>query len=96
MVCHDRMQRDMTLEVKVRTTQNHERLTPNPSMMWIFKNYPKLMRDYPDKWIAVKDSKVVASGSELEPLLHEMIEKFGTTTGFAVEFIGGTTRNLLI
>ncbi len=86
----------MALEIKVKTTPSHERLAPNPDMIWIFRNHQKLMREYSDMWIAVKDSNVVASETELEPLLHELIEKFQTTTGFVVEFIGGTTRNLLI
>ena len=33
---------------------------------WTFKNYKKLQKKYPDKWIAVKNQKVVSYGKNVD------------------------------
>lgn len=86
----------MALHVELKVTRSFRELSPNPDMQWIVRNYRKLQIQYADKWIAVKDSKVVESDSELEPLLAKLTRNHGTTLGFAVEFIGTKPRNLLI
>jgi Family of unknown function (DUF5678) len=65
-------------------------------MQWIVRNYKKLQVQYPEKWVAVKSSEVVESDPELEPLLGKLLSRYGSSRGFAVEFIGAKPRNLLI
>ncbi len=86
----------MGLQVEMRVSRSSRASIPDPDMNWIVRNYRKLRTDYPDQWIAVKDSKVVESNPDLEPLLGRLKEKHGAATGFAIEFIGSKPRNLLI
>ncbi len=46
-----------------------------PDMDWIASNYDKLLSEYPDKWIAVKDKKVVETDLDEESLLQKLREK---------------------
>ena len=87
---------DMTLQVELKVSRSSRELAPNPDMHWIVRNYKSLRVRYADKWVAVKNSKVVEADSDLEPLLAKLTKKHGTTLGFAVEFIGTGPRNLLI
>lgn len=86
----------MALQVKMKVSRAKEMLTPNPDMLWLAQHYQKLRRKYPDKWVAVKDSSVVLVENELEPLLEGLKKQHGTTLGFAVEFIGTRTRNMIL
>ncbi len=58
-----------------------------PDWDWITSNYNQLLSDYSDKWIAVKDKKVVDSDPDQESLLQKLREKYGTALDFAKEFI---------
>lgn len=86
----------MGLQVEMKVTRGSKVAPPNIDMNWIVSNYNKLRTEYPDKWIAVKNKKVVDSDTDLEPLLQRLREKNGTAVGFATEFIGAKPRNLLI
>ncbi len=86
----------MGLQVEMGVTRGSKVAAPNPDMDWIVRNYNKLCSEYPDKWIAVKDKKVVDSDSDLEPLLQKLGEKHGTAVGFATEFMIAKPRNMII
>lgn len=86
----------MGLKVEMRVTRESKVAAPNQDMDWIVRNYNKLRTEYPDKWIAVKDKKIVDSDTDLEPLLQRLKEKHGTAIGFATEFIGAKPRNMII
>ncbi len=84
------------LQVELKVSRSSRELAPDPDMQWTVRNYKRLQVRYADKWVAVKNSRVVEFDSELEPLLTKLARKHGTTLGFAVEFIGTGPRNLLI
>ncbi len=86
----------MTLQVEMKVTPSSKSLTPDSDMNWIVKNLKKLQVDYPEKWIAVKDAKVVETDTDLESLLGKLKKNYGNILGFAVEFIGAKPRNLLL
>ncbi len=86
----------MALHVEMKVTRTSRVAVPDADMNWIVKNYKKLQSEYPEKWIAVKNTEVVASDPDLEPLLSKLREQRGNTLGFAIEFIGANPRNLLI
>lgn len=86
----------MALQVKIRVSREKQAPAPNPDMLWILRRYRKLREEYPDRWIAVRDSTVVLSDDDLESLLKNLKNQFNTSTGFTVEFIGGRPRNLLL
>ena len=86
----------MALQIEMKVSRSPRELSPNRDMQWIVRNYRRLQPRFADKWVAVKDLKVVESDLELEPLLAKLTGKHGTTLGFAVEFIGTKPRNLLI
>lgn len=44
----------------------------NENFDWIGKNYDKLLKDFRNKWVAVLDCKVVASGDSLSSLKKKM------------------------
>ncbi len=82
--------------MEMKVTRGSKIAAPDSDMNWIVRNYRKLQVDYPDRWIAVKETKVVETDTDLEPLLATLKQKHGTSLGFAVEFIGSKPRNLLI
>ena len=86
----------MALQVQLKVSRSSRELAPNPDMQWVVRNYKKLQSLHPDKWIAVKNSKVVESDLGFEELLSKLSKRYGTTLGFAIEFIGTKPRNLLI
>ncbi len=86
----------MTLQVQLKVSRSSRELSSNPDMLWIVRHYKRLQTKYAEKWVAVKDSRVVEFDSELEPLLAKLSKKHGSALGFAVEFIGTKPRNLLI
>ena len=86
----------MGLQVEMRVTRGSKVAAPNQDMDWIVRNYNKLRIEYPDKWIAVKDKKVVDSDNDLEPLLQRLKERHETAIGFATEFIGAKPRNMIL
>ncbi len=88
--------RKVGLRVEMKVTRGSKVSAPNPDMNWIVSNYNRLRTEYPDKWIAVKEKKVVDSDLDLEPLLQRLKEKHGTAVGFATEFIGAKPRNMII
>ncbi|MFH1908055.1 MAG: DUF5678 domain-containing protein [Chloroflexota bacterium] len=51
--------------------------------VWVSENLEMLLERYADQWIAVKDGKVVASGSDLAGLLTMLSDPTRT----CVEFI---------
>lgn len=86
----------MTLQVEMKVSRSSREVSPSQDMQWIVRNHKRLQVEYGNKWIAVKNSRVVGSDSEFEPLLAKLKKSHGTTIGFAVEFIGTEPRNLLI
>jgi hypothetical protein len=51
--------------------------------VWVSQNMKTLLELYPDQWIAVKDSKVIASDPDLAGLLSKLPDPAHT----CVEFI---------
>jgi hypothetical protein len=86
----------MALEVRMRVRSGKQTPASTLDMFAIVKQYDEMRRKYADKWVAVKNSKVVMSHEELEPLLEALRKEFGTSQGFTVEFIGSQTRNMLL
>lgn len=80
----------------MKTSRAKVEAAPSQDMRWIISNFKKLRQDRRDKWIAVRNSTVILSDDELEPLLNTLKEKFGSSHGITVEFIGGKPRNLLL
>lgn len=86
----------MRLQVALRVGRDSKVAAPNQDMNWIVRNYDWLRGDYPDKWVAVKDKKIVDSDSDLEPLLRRLKEKRGTAIGYATEFVATKPRNIIL
>jgi hypothetical protein len=46
-------------------------------MKWGEKNYPKLMRQYPEKWVAIVNKTVVGVGKSISEAEREAHKKTG-------------------
>lgn len=59
-------------------------------------NYPRLIDKYPDQWVAVADSAVVASGDSLKQVLTQIDDQDIPRTDVIVRFIERTQRTLIL
>ena len=59
-------------------------------------NQPRLIDDYPDQWVAVSDSTVVAHGKSLEEVLRKVDKKGFQRADIMVRFIERTQRTLIL
>jgi hypothetical protein len=46
-------------------------------MKWGEENYSELMREYPDKWVAIVDKKIVGVGRSISEAEKEAYKKTG-------------------
>ena len=46
-------------------------------MNWGFNNYSRLMKKYPDKWVAIVNKKVTSSGENIEEVELKAEKKSG-------------------
>jgi hypothetical protein len=44
------------------------------NLKWFRDNYDRLKKQYDDKWVAVKDKKVIASGNSFENVVTSLKE----------------------
>jgi ABC-type phosphate/phosphonate transport system ATPase subunit len=54
---------------------------------WLSEHYSQLKKDYPRKFVAIKNQQVVFVEGKLETLLKKLKAKFGDTNGFFIEFL---------
>lgn len=59
-------------------------------------NHPRLIDEYPDQWIAVADSAVMAHGDTLEQVLTQIDAQNISRADVIVRFIERTQRTLIL
>lgn len=59
-------------------------------------NQPRLINEYPDQWVAVSDSTVVAHGKNLDNILRQVDRKGFRRSDVIVRFIERTQRTLIL
>ena len=59
-------------------------------------NQPRLINEYPDQWVAVSDSTVVAHGKSLDNVLRKVDRKGVRRSDVIVRFIERTQRTLIL
>lgn len=59
-------------------------------------DHPRLIDEYPDQWVAVLDSKVLAHGDTLEGMLQQMNAKNISYADAIVRFIERSHRTLIL
>jgi hypothetical protein len=64
-------------------SQSSDLLRFQADHVWIDQNREKLLKRYPDQWIAVRDRQVIASDPDFDGLLAKLPDPAGT----AVEFL---------
>lgn len=85
-------------------TQMHERPSKMARSLRAFQksarvfsdNYPRLIDEYPDQWVAVADSAVMASGDTLEQVLERIDDKNISRADVIIRFIERTQRTLIL
>ena len=59
-------------------------------------NQPRLINEYPDQWVAVSASTVVAHGKSLDSVLRKVDRKGVHRSDVIVRFIERTQRTLIL
>ena len=59
-------------------------------------DHPRLINEYPDQWVAVTDSTVIAHGDTLEQVLAQIDAKDIPRADVIVRFIERTQRTLIL
>ena len=59
-------------------------------------NQPRLINKYPDQWVAVSESTVVAHGKSLDSVLRKVDRKGVRRSDVIVRFIERTQRTLIL
>ncbi len=62
----------------------------------LVKNMGSLMRQYPDKYVAIADGEVIFVDSDLDRLLTEVRGKFGTTEGVLIDYISSKQAQIVV
>jgi len=68
----------------------------NEDMDWISETQKKLRKKFADKYIAVMNSRVIDSDSELETLLQKLKETGRNPSRIPIEFISGEPQRLIL
>ena len=59
-------------------------------------NHPRLIDEYPNQWVAVADSAVVAHGNTLKQVLKQVDAEGMSRADVIVRFIDRTERTLIL
>jgi len=59
-------------------------------------NQPRLIDEYPDQWVAVSDSKVIANGKDVQRVLQQVDRKGFKRSDILIRFIERTQRTLIL
>ena len=59
-------------------------------------NQPRLIDEYPDQWVAVSDSNVIANGANLKNVLQQVDRKGFNRSDILIRFIERTQRTLIL
>ncbi len=62
----------------------------------LVKNMGSLMKQYPDKYVAIADGEVILVDSDLDKLLSEVRGKFGTTEGVLIDYISSKQAQIVV
>ncbi len=60
------------------------------------ENHPRLIDEYPDKWVAVANDAVMASGDTLEQVLTLIDDRNISRADVIIRFIERTQRTLIL
>ncbi len=60
------------------------------------KSHPRLIEEYPDQWVAVANSTVMASGDTLEQVLTRIDDQNISRADVIVRFIERTRRTMIL
>ena len=63
---------------------------------WIIENETQLRLEYPDRYIAVKNKKVLFSDSTLERLIAEIKQSNMSVDEFSIELVSAQKSSLLL
>lgn len=66
------------------------------SALILSRNQPRLIDEYPDQWVAVSDSTVVAHGKNLDTILRQVEKKGFHRSDVIVRFIEREQRTLIL
>lgn len=62
----------------------------------LVKNMGKLMKEYPDKYVAIADGQVIVADSDLDRLLTAVKSKVGTTEGVLIDYISSKQSQIVV
>jgi len=68
----------------------------NNDLKWFTQNYTKIQKDCSNKFVAIKDEKVMFCATELEKLINELTEHKKNPTNFLVDFVYGKGESLVV
>jgi hypothetical protein len=63
---------------------------------WIHDNYRNLLREFPEKYVAVMNKKVCFSGKNMQEIVEKMNASGADPTEYAIELITAKPKNLLL
>jgi len=73
-----------------------ELISGNQNLAWLSKNFSKLKKKYPKKFVAIKNQNVVLADGSLETLIKTLKKKFGDPNEFLIDFIPDDTYTLVV
>ena len=73
-----------------------ELIAANQNLEWLSKNFSKLKKKYPKKFIAIQHQNVVVADSSLETLIKTLKKRFGDPGDFFIDFIPDDTYTLAV
>lgn len=68
----------------------------NKDLAWLSENYSKLQKECSNKFVAIKNRKLMTSASKLESLLKTLKEHKEDPANFLIDFIYAEEETLVI
>ncbi len=62
----------------------------------LVKDMGKLMKEYPNKYVAIADGQVIAADGDLDRLLAAVRNKLGTTEGVLIDYISSKQSQIVV
>ena len=59
----------------------------NEDLKWLSENFEKIRKEYPGKFVAIKDRRVVLSNTDLNALIDELEKRRQDPGQFIIDFI---------
>ena len=59
----------------------------NENLQWLSENFERIRKEYPGKFIAIRDKRVILSSADLETLISELEKRKEDIAKLLIDFI---------